>query len=302
MAISLGFIGVGVMGAPMCRHLAQKSGSTVYAFDRNAKALEMLEEHDVQPVASAAEVMASAEIVFISLPSGAHLKSLCEGRDGLLRNSRPGQTVVDLGTSQLELTRKIGDRFEAADVSYADAPVARTRAAAEAGNLAVTVGARPEVFERIRPYLACFATEVTHCGPIGSGQVVKILNNMIVSSTVVALCEAALIAQRNGIETTELFQTLAKGSADSFALRNHGLQSVAVDSFPIGVFSTEYELKDVTYALQMARDAHVEARSARLTQNLLRKAVDAGWAHEYWPVIKRLVARPRNQESHQKTI
>ncbi|MEZ5881376.1 MAG: NAD(P)-dependent oxidoreductase [Nitratireductor sp.] len=292
MTVCLGFVGVGVMGGPMCRHLAQKSGAEVVAFDRNPRAVELLSPHGVVSAASVAEIMERADTVFVSLPSGKHLERLCRGRDGVLRLSRPGQTFVDLGTSPHDLTCRLGSDFEEIGVNYADAPVARTRAAAEAGNLAITVGARAEVFRSIEPYLSCFASDVTHCGPIGNGQVVKILNNMVVSSTVVALCEAAIIAQSKGMSATELFEVLKKGSADSFALRNHGLKSVATDTYPTGVFSTEYELKDVTYALQMAKEAGIEARSARLTRHLLNKAMRAGWIHEYWPVIKRVIARP----------
>lgn len=285
-----GFIGVGVMGLPMCRHLGQKSGSPVIAFDKNADALARLAGFGVKAAQSPAEIVSNADIVFISLPSGKHLRTLCEGRDGLFKHVRPGQTIVDLGTSPLELTRELGARFAQAGVDYVDAPVARTQAAAEAGTLAITVGASAEAFARVSPYLSHFASEVTHCGPIGCGQILKILNNMVVSSTVVALCEAAIIAERSGVSTTALFETFAKGSADSFALRHHGLKSVATDVFETGVFSTEYMRKDVTYALAMAKAANVKARSASLTRDLLSKAMRAGWVREYWPVIKRIVA------------
>ena len=110
--------------------------------------------------------------------------------------------------------------------------MARTRAAAEAGTLSVMVGADPELFERARPLIATFATEITLCGPVGSGQVVKILNNMVLFETVVALSEARAIARRSGVDPQVLLETFTRGSADSFALRNHGVKAILPGEFP----------------------------------------------------------------------
>lgn len=282
---TLGFIGLGVMGEPMCRHLVAKSGSPVVIFDLVPEPVGRLAAIGATPARSAAEVARSADIIFVSLPSGKHLQAICEGPDGLIANVGPGRTVVDLGTSPLKLSKELAAKFGAGDVAYADAPVARTRQAAEQGTLAVTVGAADPVFARLEPLLRCFASEVTHCGEVGSGQVVKILNNMVVVGTVTALCEAAAIAQSTGMDTRFLFDAFSKGSADSFALRNHGLKSVAPREFPRRVFSTEYMLKDISYALAMAQDADIAANGALRSEELLKLAVEKGFGAEYWPVI-----------------
>lgn len=286
----IGFIGLGVMGEPMCRHLATKSGATVIGYDLSSEPLDRLAMHGVVRGASVADVVGRATCVFVSLPSGRHLEALCGGDDGVLAHARAGQTIVDLGTSPLDLTRSLAAAFEAKGVAYADAPVARTRAAAEEGTLALTVGASPALFAGIEPMLRCFASEVTHCGPIGCGQIIKILNNMVVVGTVVALSEAAAIAKAAGVETTDLFTTFSKASADSFALRNHGLKSVAPQSFPERVFSTDYMLKDIGYALDMAADGGVEASAASHARDLLRAASAGGHGANYWPIISRLIA------------
>lgn len=282
---TLGFIGLGVMGEPMCRHLVAKSGSPVVIFDLMPEPVGRLAAIGATPARSAAEVARSTDIIFVSLPSGKHLQAICEGPDGLIANVGPGRTVVDLGTSPLKLSKELAAKFGAGDVAYADAPVARTRQAAEQGTLAVTVGAADPVFARLEPLLRCFASEVTHCGEVGSGQVVKILNNMVVVGTVTALCEAAAIAQSTGMDTRFLFDAFSKGSADSFALRNHGLKSVAPREFPRRVFSTEYMLKDISYALAMAQDADIAANGALRSEELLKLAVEKGFGAEYWPVI-----------------
>ncbi len=120
-----------------------------------------------------------------------------------------------------------------------------TRQAAEAGTLSVMVGADASTFAKLEPLIATFATDITHCGPVGAGQVVKILNNMVLMQTVVALGEALETAKRAGLDAKLLFETLAKGSADSFALRNHGMKAMLPDTFPERAFSTEYARKDI---------------------------------------------------------
>jgi 3-hydroxyisobutyrate dehydrogenase-like beta-hydroxyacid dehydrogenase len=276
------------MGEPMCRHLVQKSGLPVVVHDINAEPAARLEALGARKGGSVAEI-AKADVIFISLPSGAHLQKVCEGDGGLLENVAGGKLVVDLSTSPLKLTRTLAAAFHAKGVDYADAPVARTRAAAEAGTLAITVGATPQIFARIEPLLRHFAAEVTHCGEVGSGQVVKILNNMVIVGTVTALCEAAAIAETAGIQTQTLFEAFSKGSADSFALRNHGIKAVAARQFPERVFSTEYMLKDISYALEMAEDGNIDAQEAKLGAGLLQRAVDKGLGAEYWPTIIKVI-------------
>jgi 3-hydroxyisobutyrate dehydrogenase-like beta-hydroxyacid dehydrogenase len=297
---TLGFIGLGVMGEPMCRHLIAKSGSPVVIFDLMPEPVGRLAALGATPARSAAEIARAADIVFVSLPSGKHLQALCEGPDGLIASMGPGRTVVDLGTSPLKLSREIAARFSAGDVAYADAPVARTRQAAEQGTLAITVGTTDSTFARLEPLLRCFASEVTHCGEVGSGQVVKILNNMVVVGTVTALCEAAAIASSTGMDTKFLFDAFSKGSADSFALRNHGLKSVAPREFPRRTFSTEYMLKDISYALAMAQDADITAKGAVRSEELLRLAVEKGFGSEYWPVILTMIDGSADKASPSK--
>lgn len=285
----IGFIGLGVMGEPMCRNLALKIGRPVTAFDVKPEPLQRLREAGVTAGSTVAEVVAASGIVMISLPSGKHVLDLCDGKGGLLETMQAGQTLVDLGTSPVRLTKELAQRFAAKGIDYADAPVARTRKAAEDGTLAITVGGSADVFTRIEPLLRCFASEVTHCGDIGSGQAVKILNNMMIVCTVVALSEANAMAKAAGVDTKLLFDALSKGSADSFALRNHGMKSIMVDQFPEQAFPVSYMLKDMDYALEMAADAGFSPQALTLGRQLLVQAQDKGFQAQYWPVISKLI-------------
>jgi hypothetical protein len=289
MTASIGFIGTGVMGEPMCRNMAAKSGRAMVAFDLDPEPLARLAEVGVVAADSVAAVAGTAELVFLSLPGGEQLAEVCQAPGGLLESCRPGQTVVDTSTSPVALSRELAARFAERGIDYADAPIARTRQAAIEGTLSIMVGAGAEVFARIRPLLACCASEVSHCGPVGAGQVIKLMNNMVLVQTVLALSEALTIARRAGLEGEVLFDTLTKGSADSFALRNHGFKALLPGAFPERAFSTEYAQKDLRYALELAAETGVEASGAENAAAALEASRQAGFGANYWPALINVV-------------
>ena len=289
MASPIGFIGLGVMDEPMCRNIATRSGRPVVAYDMSSAPLARLEAHGVVAAGSAAAVMRAADIIMLCLPGGPQLEAVCRSPSGLLATARPGQVVVDHGTSPVALTRTLAAEFAALGVAYADAPIARTRAAAEAGTLSITVGADPTILEAIRPILACCAEEITHCGPVGAGQVVKQMNNMVLFQTVAAISEALAVARAAGVDGAVLFDALSKGSADSFALRNHGMKAVLPETFPERAFSTEYALKDLAYALDLARESGIALPGANVARDYLTRATEQGFGKLYWPVIAKTV-------------
>jgi hypothetical protein len=196
---------------------------------------------------------------------------------------------VDTSTSPVELTRQIGARLTAKGILYADAPVARTREAASRGELSIMVGAAADTFAHIRSILETMGTDVTHCGPVGCGQVVKILNNMLVFQHCGALAEAIAIGRRNGVPADVLLPTMAMGSGDSFVLRNHGLKAMLPEVFPERAFSTRYAMKDLSYALEMAEAAGLDMAAAKLTMGRLRQADAAGYGDQYHPVVLKVI-------------
>jgi 3-hydroxyisobutyrate dehydrogenase len=281
---AIGFVGLGVMGEPICRNLVRKSGAPVIAFDLSPEPLARLRAEGATVAGAVAEVVSNGEIVFLCLPSAKHVRAVFEG-DGILKNIKAGQVVADLGTSSVKQTRDFARQLQAKGAVWADAPIARTRQAAQDGTLSVMVGASPELFAAIEPLIRCFATDVTNCGDVGAGQVTKILNNMVLFQTVNALAEAVAVARRNGVDPALLLDTLSKGSADSFALRNHGIKAIVPGNFPERAFSTEYALKDLSYALELAADAGIKIRGAELIGKVLQEAIDAGSGGAYFPVI-----------------
>src|SRR3954447_19891292 len=287
---TIGFIGLGVMGEPICRNLVKKSGKRVLAFDLSPEPLARLRDEGADVAASVADVIKQSELLFLCLPSAKHVRAVFEG-DGILKNIRPRQVIVDLGTSSVSQTRDFAGQLQDKGASWADAPIARTRQAAQDGTLSVMIGTTPALYSAIEPLIRCFATDVTHCGDVGAGQVTKILNNMVLFETVNALSEAVAVARHSGVDPALLLNTLAKGSADSFALRNHGMKAIVPGSFPERAFSTEYALKDLSYALELAGDAGIRIRGAELIGQVLQEAIDAGSGDNYFPVIAKHIDR-----------
>ena len=288
---SLGFLGVGVMGEPMCRNMAIKSGLEMSAFDLDKEALERLSAHRVKARTSVEDVVRNSDFVFFSLPSGEVLSRMVHGEKGILALARPGQIFVDLSTTQVKLTKEIAAAFTARGAVYFDAPVARTRQAAEAGTLAITVGGPEAQFGTIKPFLDFLANDVVYCGEVGSGQILKLLNNMIVFETVGALAEAIAVGEAAGMSGQFLFETLSKSSADSFVLRNHGMKSMVPQVFPERAFSVTYALKDLSYALELSKEMHIELPGALLVKKRFEEAIEKGWGDQYHPVISRLLRK-----------
>ncbi len=288
MMDKIGFIGVGTMGEPMCRNLAKKSGLTVLAADRDDAPLQRLAADGVKK-ASLDEIAANCTTIFLSLPGGKEVEQVCLGEGGLSSRARLGWTVIDCSTAPVSLARKLYAEFEGRATAFADAPVARTRQAAIDGTLSIMVGATEPTFRRIEALLRTMASEVTHCGEAGAGQAVKILNNMILFQTGVALAEGLSIARAHGVDGKVLYETLTKGSADSFALRNHGMKAMLPGVFPERAFSTEYALKDLGYAIQMAEEKGVPALGADVAREIMERAVQLGHGAEYWPVLLRAI-------------
>ena len=286
----LGFIGLGTMGAPICRNLAAKSGQVLRAYDSDLDALSQLDESGVTPAESVRDVAEHADVIFLSLPGGPQVNAVCLGAGSLLTHLKPGGLVVDLSTTPVSLAHDLHARFSARGIQFADAPVARTRQAAIDGTLSVMVGASDKVFARIKPLLECFATDVTLCGGPGTGQAMKIINNMVLFQNVVAIAEALALVGHVGVDPELAFATLAKGSADSFALRNHGMKAMLKGDYPEKAFSSEYALKDIRYALRLAEEEGLFLHGADNAKEIIKKAMRAGYGKEYFPALAKVVA------------
>ena len=291
---TLGFVGLGVMGEKMCRNLARKSGKTVFAFDQRPGRTQLLEQDGVLPVHSLAELAERADIIFLSLPGAPEVRAVCTGPGGLLESGRAGQTIVDTSTNTVRCVREVAALLAARGIDFADAPVSRTREAAAEGTLSIMVGASSQVMERIKPLLECMGSDITHCGGVGNGEVLKIINNMLNIETNLAVAEAMTLGARAGMDPKRLLEALSQSSADSFVLKQHGIKFMLPGYFPRDAFSCHYAIKDLSYALALGQDTGVTLDVAMLTTAYLNRAIEAGMGDVYFPTIIRVVEEGRS--------
>lgn len=286
------------MGDPMCRNLFQKLQAgedeasevadqffSISVFDLNADKRKSFGDLGAHVCTSVAEIAASSQFIFLSLPGGDEVAEVLRGEDGVFSNAAPKATIVDFSTSPVALTRALANEASELGMRYVDSPVARTRKAAETGTLAMSVGGDTDVVERVRPLLHCMATDVMHVGAVGNGQLVKILNNMVLFQTVNALAEAQALATDAGMDSETLFMALQQGSADSFALQQHGMQALLPANFPEQAFSVNYAKKDLRYALELAEASNTSVAGAENVDKLFERAISQGRGEQYWPVI-----------------
>jgi 3-hydroxyisobutyrate dehydrogenase-like beta-hydroxyacid dehydrogenase len=284
---TLGFIGLGVMGEPMCLNLVTKTKLPVFGIDLKPDPVERLAAKGLRACASVADVAREADAIFLSLHSPKAVEEVCTAIAGA-----GGRThiIVDMSTTPVKLTKALHAQLAARGVTLVDAPVAGMRARAHAGTLSIMVGGSAEAFAAVQPHLAHMG-EATHCGDVSFGQVVKALNNMVVFMTVNALAEAITIGRGAGIDAKLLFETMSKGSSDSAALRTPGLKHLVPDHFPEDAFPTDYALKDISLALELARDVGVSAPAAQHTRDLLEATSRAGYGRNYYPAMVKLIEK-----------
>ena len=284
---NIGFIGLGVMGSPMCKNLVKNKQWHIIVHDLDNSKEKELEKNGASIAKNLSELFNLADMVITCLPEGDFVKNIYLGKEKIVSEIKPNKFIIDMSTSQPDLMIELSKLITKKGSFFADAPIARTRQAARDGTLAIMVGSKREVYERIFPILEFMGNNIMHCGDVGTGQITKILNNMILFQTVVALSEAANIAEKYNMSVEDLFENITKCSGDSFALRNHGLKSIAQNHFPSPAFSSEYALKDLSYAINLGKTQNLNLPGANTAKMLLEKSIKNGDKDLYFPVIKK---------------
>ena len=283
---TLGFIGLGVMGAGMCANAVRKHGAKVHVFDMASAAVQAMADLGAAACGSVADVAQAAQVIFLSLPGGKQVAAVCED---IAAHARPGTIVVDLSTTGVADARAVAAALADKGIAFADAPVARTRQAAIDGTLSIMVGAPDALFPVIQSLLGYMGSDVTHCGDVGCGQVVKLINNTLLFEQVAAIAEMMVVAERAGVTADKLIEAVGLGSGNSFALQNHAKKAMAPRAFPEKAFPSPYVLKDMGYTIELAGQMGVEPRMANRAAEYYKAAVDAGIGDKYFPAIIELI-------------
>ena len=284
---NIGFIGLGVMGSPMCKNLLKNTHWNIFVKDLDKLKEKDLENNGALIAKNVNELYEIADMIITCLPGGDFVKDIYFGKQQIISKLKPNKLIVDMSTSQPDLMIEIKNQIETKGSFFADAPIARTRQAAKDGTLAIMVGSDKDIYKKILPVLKYMGKDIMYCGDVGTGQMTKILNNMILFETVVALSEAANIAEKYNMNVKHLFENISKCSGDSFALRNHGLKSIAEDYFPNPAFSSEYALKDLSYAIDLGKTHNINLPGAHSVKKLLERTIQNGDKDSYFPVLKK---------------
>jgi 3-hydroxyisobutyrate dehydrogenase len=293
---TIGFIGLGNMGAPMAANLV-KAGYRVTGFDLVSEAVERLAEQGGNAAASAAAAAGAGDIVITMLPAGPQVRSVYLGPDGLLTHARKDALLIDCSTIDVETARAVAAAAAEAGFDMLDAPVSGGVSGAEAAILTFMVGGDEAVFARAQPILAAMGRTIVHAGPAGNGQAAKICNNMILGVSMLAVCEAFSLAERLGLAAQTLFDISAKSSGQCWALTSYCPVPGPVPAAPANRgyapgFTAAMMLKDLRLAQQAAGASAASTPLGAAAANLYQLFVDEGAGGLDFSAIYRFIRKP----------
>ena len=252
-SLKLGFIGLGIMGAPMAGHLI-KAGHQLFVYTRSKLRAE-IKESSAKQCSSAQAVAEQADIVFLMLPDTPDVEAVLFGDDGVAAGLNKGKTVVDMSSISPIETKKFAARVNALGCDYVDAPVSGGEVGAKAASLTIMVGASDAAFARVKPLFELMGKNITLVGGTGDGQTCKVANHIIVALTIAAVSEALVFASKAGADPAKVRQALMGGFAASRILEVHGERMIK-RTFNPG-FRIALHQKDLNLALQGAKALNV---------------------------------------------
>jgi 3-hydroxyisobutyrate dehydrogenase len=246
----IGWVGTGVMGTSMCGHLVA-AGYPMTVYSRTRERAEPLLERGAGWADSPAQVAARSDIVFTMVGYPADVRQVMLGDDGVLSTLRSGGVIVDMSTSEPSLARELFATAARQGVDSVDAPVSGGDVGARNAALSIMVGGDEAVVERLRPLLGLLGTTIVHQGPAGAGQHTKMVNQTLIASGMVGVCEALLYAHQAGLDPERVLQSVGGGAAGSWSLTNYAPRMLAGDYAP--GFMVEHFIKDMEITLAEAR-------------------------------------------------
>lgn len=270
----IGFIGLGIMGAPMAANLV-RAGHEVVGFNRSAGAMERLERDGGRRAGSVAEAVSGADVVITMLPDSPDVEAVALGTGGVIENAAPDALYIDMSTVRPQTARRLAEAGAAKGVRVLDAPVSGGEPGAIAGKLSIMVGGAEKDFAAARPVFEVLGATVTHVGPAGAGQLVKAANQLVVGGTYALVAEALVLLEASGVDGAAGLDVLAGGLAGSRVLDLKREAMVAREFTP--GFRIDLHHKDMGIAVAAARDADVSLPMTGLVAQLLAAARAQGY-------------------------
>jgi 3-hydroxyisobutyrate dehydrogenase len=268
MTETLGFVGLGNIGSRVAPHLL-KAGYEVAVFDLNKEAVAALVGQGARAADSPADAAKGASVVFLSLPTPGIVRSVLTAEDGVFAGAGEGTVIVDHSTIDPETAKDLAAAAAELGLAYLDAPVSGGVQGAEAGTLSVIIGGEAAAAEKVRPVVEHYAGNVFHVGPSGSGQVIKLANNIITAVNIAALGEGLSATVNAGVDLDTAVAVLSKSSANSHVLSSYFPRTLFTEERPTG-FALDFMLKDIKLFLASASKTSVPTPVSNVVGDLYR--------------------------------
>ena len=249
MSNTVGFIGLGIMGQGMAHNLL-KAGFTLYVWNRTPQRMEPLISAGAHPAQSPAELASHCDIIITCVSDTPDVEAVLLGENGAIHTLRAGALVVDCSTISPHATRQIAERLREKGAFMLDAPVSGGSEGAKLGTLSIMVGGEEAQFQRALPVLQAMGKTITHVGENGAGQMVKLVNQILVVVNMLAISEALVFAQAGGLNLEKALTAVSGGAAGSWMLANRGTQAIKRDFRP--GFTIDLQQKDLRLVLEAA--------------------------------------------------
>ena len=272
---NVGYVGLGIMGGPMARHLA-KAGHNVVVYNRTAqKADAWVAEHGGSRALTPREVAQQSDIVFMCVGNDNDVRSVVFGDDGVLAGLKTGSVLVDHTTASATLARELADACTAAGAGFVDAPVSGGQAGAENGQLTVMCGSNDQAsFDRVKPIIDAYAKRCQLLGKAGSGQLAKMVNQICIAGIAQGLSEALNFAMRAGLNPDDVVDVISKGAAQSWQMENRA-KTMVRDEFEFG-FAVEWMRKDLAICFDEAKRNGAQLPMTEMVDRFYEEVVALG--------------------------
>ena len=271
----IGFIGIGLMGFPMAKNIL-KSGYKLKVFNRSLVKAEPLKEFGAEISKTVSELVKDSEIIITMLTDDKAVDEVM-GSSHFLNNLKPGSTVIDMSSTKPITAEKHGKNLSLKKIDYLDAPVSGGTIGAEEGSLAIMIGGDQKVFNKAEDLLKTMGNP-TLVGPVGSGQVAKLANQIVVGLTIGAVAEAVTLCEKAGADPIKMISALSGGWADSKVLQTHGKRMIDKDFSPKGKTSTH--LKDMNNILECANNFNTHLPISNLVKEMYKNLVENGHGND----------------------
>jgi 3-hydroxyisobutyrate dehydrogenase len=284
--VRVGFVGLGTMGAAMAAHLA-RAGHPLTVWNRSSGRAGELVALGASEAATPSELAARSDVVVVCVSDTPDVEAVLFGADGVSQGAAPGSLVIDCSTIAPSGSRSFAARLAERGVSFVDAPVSGGSEGARNATLTIFVGGDEADVERARPILAALGRTITHVGPVGAGQAVKAVNQVILAGAYLGVAEGIVLAMKAGLDVDQVVEALGGGAAQSWVLANRSGRMIAND-YPLG-FRVALHRKDLDIALAMARELGAVLPVSALAAQLEAGLMAGGHADEDMSALARSI-------------